>query len=103
MTYKTELTLKYNTLIGNFVSCTFGMIAAAIGVLNMFWGNDPFFGIFIFFLAFLFFPPLTQLIKRITGFSLSPLAKMILALFILWISLGVGELLGKIDLMLKDF
>ena len=87
--------------ISNLMGWLFGLIVLAIGVVNTFWGNDPGFGIFIFLLAFVFFPPVTVFVKDKTGFLIPRVAKWILGLFILWASLGVGELFDKIDLMLK--
>ncbi|HYF67203.1 MAG TPA: hypothetical protein VD884_03665 [Ohtaekwangia sp.] len=89
--------------VGNLISWLFGFIAFAIGVINTFWGNDPGFGIFIVLLSFVFFPPFTAIFKEKIGLSISGIIKSLIAIFILWASLGVGELFDKIDLMLADF
>lgn len=81
----------------------FGIAVLAVGLINTFWGNDPEFGVFICLLAFVFFPPVNTLFKKITSFSIPPVAKIILGIFIIWVALGVGELFDKVDLMLKDF
>ena len=80
----------------------FGIIVFAIGVLNVFWGNDPGFGVFLVLLSFVYFPPLNATLKKTTGFSIPALAKVLLGAFIIWASLGVGELFDKIGLMMKD-
>jgi hypothetical protein len=68
----------------------------------MFWGNDPFFGVFIVLLSLVYFPPANALLKKITGFSIHPIIKILLGIFILWAALGVGELFDKIELMKQD-
>ncbi|MBC5992399.1 hypothetical protein [Pontibacter cellulosilyticus] len=89
--------------IGSIASSLFGLIAIAIGIINMFWGNDPFYGIFIFLLALVYFPPVAAFVERIVGRPIPLLAKVLLGAFILWTALGVGELFDKIELMLKNF
>ncbi len=99
-----ENTLNPQALILNFISWTFGVLFLAIGLVNTFWGNDTAFGIFIILLSFGFFPPVTATFKRLTGWNLPyGVLKFFVALFILWASLGVGELFDKIGLMLADF
>lgn len=90
------------SIAGNIISWFFGIIAMVIGLINMFWGNDPGYGIFIFLLGFVFIPPATALFKKISGISIPLFIKILLALFILWSAVGVGELFDKIDLMLND-
>ncbi|UOQ51172.1 hypothetical protein [Hymenobacter cellulosivorans] len=87
----------------NAAGWLFGLVAVAIGAVNTFWGNDPGFGLFIMLLSLAFFPPVNTLIKIKTGFSIPVVAKWLLAFFILWASLGVGELFDKIDLMMASF
>jgi hypothetical protein len=86
----------------NIISWIFGIAAFAIGLVNTFWGNDPGFGIFLLVLSFVFYPPVNVLVKNVTGFSIPLIAKIILAIFIFWASLGVGELFDKINLMMMD-
>ncbi len=90
------------SIVLSLVSWIFGIIVFAIGVLNMFWGNDPGFGLFLALLSFVYFPPLNAILKKTTGFSIPALAKVLLGAFIIWASLGVGELFDKIGLMMKD-
>ncbi len=88
--------------LGYFTSIFFGILFMAIGIINTFWGNDPQFGIFIILLSFLYFPPVTRLIKNKIGFSVSTVLKLVIGAFIIWAAMGVGELFDKIDLMLAD-
>ncbi|WP_460924130.1 hypothetical protein [Pontibacter brevis] len=89
--------------IGSIISAIFGMVAIAIGIINTFWGNDPGYGIFILLLSSVYFPPANVLFRKYTGFSIPPILKILLAVFILWSALGVAELPDKINLMLMDF
>lgn len=86
----------------NIISWLFGAAVFAIGLVNTFWGNDPGFGVFLLLLSFVYFPPLNTIIKERTGFSIPRIVKIGLGLFIVWASLGVGELFDKIDLMMMD-
>ncbi|MBF9237252.1 hypothetical protein I2I05_07565 [Hymenobacter sp. BT683] len=87
----------------DIIGWLFGLVALAIGVINTFWGNDPGFGVFVMLLAFVFFPPVDNFIKGKTGFAVPRIAKWLLGFFILWASVGVGELFDKIDLMMASF
>ena len=89
--------------ISNLIGWLFGLLALAIGVVNTFWGNDAGFGIFIIALSFAFLPPVNAFLKEKTGFAIPRIAKWLLGFFILWASLGVGELFDKIDLMMASF
>lgn len=92
----------YKTVPGSILGIAFGIIAMVIGLINMGWGNDPFFGIFISLLSLIYFPPVFSIIKKMTGISIPIFIRILVGVFILWASLGVGELLGKIELMAKD-
>ena len=93
---------KSNVL--NIISWIFGIVVVAIGVVNVFWGNDMGFGIFLLLLSFIYFLPVNTILRKLTGFSIPKMGmvKIVLGIFILWASLGVGELFDKIDLMLND-
>lgn len=101
MNTKPELTIHNKPVLGNIISCFFGIVFLAIGLINTFWGNDPGYGIFIVLLSFLYFPPVTAFIKKILGISIPLAVKIILGVFIIWTALGVGELFDKISLMLR--
>ena len=91
---------KMSTIL-NILSWLLGLLFSTIGLINMFWGNDPEFGIFLIGLSLIFYPPINTLLKKQTGFSISRVVKIVVGVFILWSSLGVGELFDKVDLMLS--
>lgn len=97
--------MNNKSIVFNIIGWLFGLLFFAIGVINMFWGNDPFFGAFILLLSFVYFLPVNVILRKITGFSIPGMGilKILLGIFILWASLGVGELFDKIDLMMADF
>jgi hypothetical protein len=97
--------MAFNVNIGTLSSWIFGILAAAIGIVNTFWGNDPGFGIFVLLLSLLYFLPVNELLKKTTGFRIPKMGwiKVGVGVFIIWASLGVGELFDKIDLMLAGF
>lgn len=93
-----------NSIVLKIISWIFGIVFFAIGVVNMFWGNDPEFGVFILLLSLVYFLPVNDILKNMTGFSIPKIGmvKILLGVFILWAALGVGELFDKIDLMMTD-
>jgi hypothetical protein len=97
--------MNNNSIALNIISRIFGAAFFAIGVVNTFWGNDPVFGIFILLLSLVYFLPVNDILRKMTGFSIPGLGivKILLGIFIIWASLGVGELFYKIDLMMMDF
>jgi len=99
-----EIIMNNNSIVLNIISWIFGIVFFAIGVVNTFWGNDPGFGIFIILLSLVYFLPVNDILKKMTGFSVPRMGivKILLGIFILWASLGVGELFDKIDLMMMD-
>ena len=97
--------MNNNSILLNIIGWLFGIIVFAIGIINMFWGNDPFFGVFILLVSFIYFLPVNDVLKKMIGFSIPRMGmiKILLGPFILWAALGVGELFDKIDLMMMDF
>jgi hypothetical protein len=91
-----------NHIVLNLIGWIFGIAVFAVGVINTFWGNDPGFGVFLILLAFVFFPPVNMLIKEKFGFAIPLIARILLAIFIIWAAFGVGELLHKIELMMQS-
>ena len=93
-------------MILNMAGWIFGIAVFAAGVVNTFWGNDPGFGVFILLLSFVYFSPtsaiLNDIAKQWVGFRVSTIAKIALGIFIVWATLGVGELFDKINLMMMD-
>ena len=80
-----------------------GLAFSAIGFVNIFWGNDPFFGLLIFSASLIYYLPLINAVQTALGAKFTVTAKYILGFFILWASLGVGELIDKVELMLSNF
>jgi hypothetical protein len=101
---ESELNMTNNSIVLNMTSWLFGIVFFAIGVVNTFWGNDPGFGVFIILLSLVYFLPVNDILKKLTGFSIPRMGivKILLGFFILWAALGVGELFDKIDLMMTD-
>ena len=95
--------MHFTSLFFNAISWLFGIVVVAIGTINLFWGNDPGFGLFLLLLAAVFAPPFSVFFKEKTGFAIPGYVKILLGLFILWAALGVGELFAKIDLMRAAF
>jgi hypothetical protein len=94
--------MNYKSIILDTIAWIFGIIVFAIGVLNVFWGNDAGFGVFLILLSFAFFPLVNTLIKERMGITIPVVLKILLGIFILWAALGVGELFNKIHLMMMD-
>ncbi|WKL44096.1 hypothetical protein [Flavobacterium sp. ZE23DGlu08] len=88
--------------VWNIISWGFGIVVLVIGIINTFWGNDLGFGVFLIVLSVIYFPPTNVIFKKITGFSIPLVIKILLGLFIIWAALGVGELFNKIELMMMD-
>jgi hypothetical protein len=89
--------------ISIFLSWLFAVLFSVIGLINCFFGNDPEFGIFILLLSVVFYPPLQELFQKKTRWSIPSIVLIVLGVFIFWASLGVGELLAKIQLMFQSF
>lgn len=85
----------------HLVSLFFGILFSLIGLINLFWGNDPFFGFFLVGLSLIYYPPIQRWIEEKTGFMIPGMAKIALGAFILWASIGVGELFDKVELIGK--
>ncbi len=77
----------------------FAILFSIIGLINSFWGNDPFYGVFVILLSLPFYPVFSErFVKQIRTWHL-----FILAGFILLTALGVAELFDKIALMIQSF
>lgn len=105
MNNKSTATVNNQSSFLNVISWMFGIMFFAIGIVNTFWGNDAVFGVFILLLSLIYFLPVNAILKKMAGFSIPKIgiAKIVLGIFILWASLGVGELFNKIEIMLNDF
>jgi hypothetical protein len=102
MNNKSEIAVNNTSIAGNIIGWLFGIGVFAAGLINTFWGNDSLFGVFILLLAFVYFPPVNNGLMKLTGFKIPGIVKIILGIFIIWATLGVGELFDKIDLMKTD-
>ena len=102
MSDKTKIMMNNESQVSSTLSWLFALAVFAIGVVNTFWGNDPGFGLFLILLSLVYVPPLNGVLKEKTGFSIPAIAKVALGVFIVWASLGVGELFDKIALMMSD-
>ena len=85
------------------LSFVVGIVLAALGFINLFWGNDPFFGLGIFAASGLYFFPIASKIRSLVEPKWWRWALVILALLIVWAALGVGDLEGKLELMQDAF
>jgi hypothetical protein len=84
------------TLLLNWL---FAVLFSAIGLVNCFVGNDPEFGVFIMLLSLLFYPPFRLVFQQKIGWTIPSFVLILLGLFVFWSSLGVGELLEKIYML----
>lgn len=96
--------MNKDSIAWKILSWLFGILVFAIGIINLFWGDDPFFGGFILLLSLVYFLPVNAILKKIAGFTIPRMGvvKVILGIFIIWATVGVGELFDKIELMRKD-
>lgn len=91
--------MKIMRTIGLVAAWVLGLLFFFVGLVNVGWGNDQVFGLFIIGLSVLFFPPVRFFVQRKSGFTVPVWLLVILALFIFWSSVGVGELFDKIGMM----
>jgi len=105
MNNKLELKMNNTSSVENIISWLFGVIVLGIGIINMFWGNDLYFGIFLALLSLVYFFPVNAILKKIVGFTVPKMGivKIVLGLFIIWAAVGVGELFNKVELIKLDF
>lgn len=98
------MSINNASIVFRIINWLFGLVFLAIGVINVFWGNDQGFGVFVVLLSLIYFLPVDDLLKKTFGFSIPGMwaVKIVLGLFILWAALGVGELFAKMDLMMRD-
>jgi hypothetical protein len=95
--------MSRNQVVWDIISWIFGILVLAIGLINLFYGNDPGFGAFVMLLSLVYFPPVNRLIRRRFDIGLHYVVKILLGIFILWAALGVGELFDKTGMMLRSF
>ena len=81
----------------------FGVLFSAIGFVNTFWGNDPYYGVAVLTASFLFYLPLIDVVRARVSAQQGTALLVLLGAFILWSSIGVGELLDKTGMMAETF
>ena len=82
---------------------TFGVLFSAIGFVNTFWGNDPYYGLAVLTASSLFYLPLIDVVRARVSVQQGTALLVLLAVFILWSSIGVGELWDKTAMMVETF
>jgi energy-coupling factor transporter transmembrane protein EcfT len=87
----------------SIISQLFGFFFGMVAVINMGWGNDFFYGLFILLLSLAYYPFATKILLRYLSPLKIQLLKLVIGLFIIWTSLSVGELFEKIDMMRASF
>ena len=104
MNYMTLVKKGRTPVVGNATSWLFGISVLVIGTINIFWGNDVFFGIFLALLSLIYFLPVNDILREMIGFSIPKMGivKIVLGVFIIWAAIGVGELFDKIELLMMD-
>lgn len=105
MEHTSEVTRNNAEIVGNILSRQFGVALLGAGLINVFWGNDTLFGIFLVLLSLFYFLPVNAILDKILGFELPKMGivKIILGILIVWAVFGVGELFDKIELMINYF
>lgn len=94
--------MRLHPTISTVIGWLIGLVLVAAGIINLGWGNDQGLGIGLLILSCAFFPPSAAWLQRKTGLTVPWWAKLALLLLLAWVTLGVGELLPKIGLMLKE-
>jgi len=80
-------------LIGSeLFSWFFWAILLVIGILNIVLIH-PVPGIIYIILSFIYFPNTNEFLKQKFRFSILPVVKVVLAILIMWFTLGVGDLM----------
>lgn len=92
-----------NRFLSSAVSILLGLLFSFIGFVNTFWSNDPYYGLLIILVSLIFYLPTINLILDKIPKKVLLISKIVLALLILWTSLGVGELFAKLEIMNNNF
>ena len=90
-------------LMRELIVVAFGFLFSAIGFVNTFWGNDPYYGLAVLTASFLFYLPLIDVIRAGVSAQQGTALLVLLGAFILWSSVGVGELCDKTAMMVETF
>jgi hypothetical protein len=84
--------MKQNSVSWNIISWFLGVLFLVLSVLYAIFIHFIPAGIYLL-LSLLYLPPVVRFIKQKTGFGISPIILGILAFFVLWYTLAVGELI----------
>lgn len=90
------MNMKYKSNIFETISLLLGSILFAIGVLNLFLVH-PVPGLFFLFVSMLYLPHTDALFKKKLGFTIPYAVKILLAILMIWFTLGVSDLGDIID------
>ena len=90
-------------LMRDLIVVAFGVLFSAIGFVNTFWGNDPYYGLAVLTASSLFYLPLIDVVRARVSAQQGTALLVLLAVFILWSSIGVGELWDKTAMMVETF
>lgn len=82
--------------ITTWASWFVGLVVFTIGLLNLLLVH-PVPGLFFLLLSLLYFPPADKISARLFGFPVPLAAKLVLALVIVWFTLGVSDLGDMLD------
>ncbi len=80
--------------IGKGISYLFGIMVFMIGLANLVLVH-PVPGIVFLLLSLLYLPLTNVILKQSLGFAIPPVVKILLAIFIIWFTLGVSD--GRYD------
>lgn len=81
------LNLKYAVIL-NWIA---GLILLTIGLLNLFLIH-PAPGIAFIIFSLIYFPPVTDLLKKNLNLVIPPIVKVFLFVFLVWFTLGISDL-----------
>lgn len=81
------LNLKFSIIL-NWIA---GLILLSIGLLNLFLIH-PVPGIAFIIFSLIYFPPVTELLKKNLNLTIPPIVKVFLFVFLVWFTLGVSDL-----------
>lgn len=85
-----------NENTSNAIGWVLGLLLFAIGVMYLLWVH-PVPASICLLLSLVYFPPIAALLKQKIGLSIPLIIKIILAIVIIWFTLGVSDLGDMID------
>jgi hypothetical protein len=99
-----SIAIKNPASVSNIISWVFGISVFTAGVINTFWGEPAGFGIFLMLLSFAYFLNMPAVATKLVEWATPRIGilKIVLALFIIWVTLGVGNLFAKMEAMLNS-